>query len=294
MILVVGSTGMVGGEVCRLLAAKEKKVRGLIRSTSDKSKVEALKNLGVQTVIGDLRDRASLDSACQGATAVIATTSSMPFAYIPVQNDIQSVDNDGMISLIEAAKEAGVQHFIYISFTTELDFPLSNAKHKVEAHLKESGLTYTILRPSYFNEVWLSPAVGFDPANAKAQIYGSGNQKISWISYLDVAQFAVASLDNPGARNSKLDLGGPEALSPLEVVQIYEQLSGKQFEVQFVPEAALEEQQNSAADPMQQSFTGLMRYYAKGDPVNMEETLKAFPIKLTSVREFAQQALVTN
>jgi uncharacterized protein YbjT (DUF2867 family) len=294
MILVVGSTGMVGGEVCRLLTAKGKKVRSLVRATSDEGKVEALRNMGVETAIGDVRDRSSLDSACQRVTSVIATTSSMPFSYIPGQNDIQTVDTDGMISLIASAKVAGVKHFIYISFTAELDFPLRNAKRKVEAYLKESGLTYTILRPSYFSEVWLNPAVGFDPANAKAQIYGSGNQKISWISYQDVAQFAVASLDNPVARNSQLDLGGPEALSPLEVVRIYENLGGKQFEVQFVPEAALEEQQNSATDPMQQSFVGLMRCYAKGDPVSMEETLKAFPVKLTSVREHAQRTLVTN
>ena len=68
-------------------------------------------------------------------------------------------------------------------------------------------MTYTILQPSFFMEVWLSPALGFDAANATAQIYGSGQNKISWISYQDVARFAVASLDNPTARNAEIEVG---------------------------------------------------------------------------------------
>jgi uncharacterized protein YbjT (DUF2867 family) len=53
---------------------------------------------------------------------------------------------------------------------------------------------------------------GFDAAGAKAQIYGSGDNKISWISYKAVAKFAVASLDNPKADNTVVQLGGPQAL----------------------------------------------------------------------------------
>ena len=61
---------------------------------------------------------------------------------------------------------AGVGQLVYTSFSgqMDLDFPLRNAKRVVEQHLKESGLTYTILRPSFFDEVWLSPALGFDAA----------------------------------------------------------------------------------------------------------------------------------
>ena len=76
------------------------------------------------------------------------------------------------------------------------------------------------------------------------------------------------------------------------MVQIFEQASGRPFEVQHVPEAALEEQQKTATDPMQQSFSGLMRGYAQGDPVDMDELLKAFPIELTTVRDYAQGLLV--
>ena len=296
MNLVVGATGILGGEICRQLVAAGKPVRALVRSTSDQAQVGALKALGIETVVGDVRDRASLDAACQGIKAVISTTSAVPLSYQPGENDIQSVDTDGVMNLIAAAQAAGVEHLIYTSFSgnLDLDFPLRNAKRTVEQYLKESGLTYTILRPSCFMEAWLSPALGFDAANAKATIYGTGEQPLSWISFRDVARFAVASLDNPAARNATLELGGPEALSPLEVVQIFEQVSGKTFEVQHVPEQALAAQQASATDALEQTFSGLMRCYAQGDPIDMDAVLAAFPIKLTAVRDYAESLLAAS
>jgi uncharacterized protein YbjT (DUF2867 family) len=293
MNLVVGATGMVGSEVCRRLAAEGKPVRALVRATSEPAKVEALKGYGAEIVEGNVCDPASLEAACQGVHAVISTVSAMPFCYQPGENDLQTVDVGGLANLIDAAKSAGVQHFVYTSFTIDNDFPLRNAKRATEQRLMDSGLTYTILRPSYFMEVWLSPAVGFDYPNAKAQIYGSGEKPLSLISFLDVAQFAVASLDNPAARNATIEIGGPEALSQLQVVQIFEELAGRPFEVLHVPEEALAEQQKTAEDPMQQSFAGLMQKYARGDIVDMQETLKAFPVQLTTVRDYAQGALAT-
>lgn len=288
--LVVGATGMVGSEVCRRLTAAGKAVRALVRTSSDPDKVSKLRAMGVETVQGDLRDRASLGAACKGVEAVITTASSMPFAYKPGENDIRTTDLEGEISLIDAAKAAKVRQFIYTSSSgnLDLDFPIRNAKRAVEQHLKESGMTYTILRPSFFMEVWLSPACGFDPANAKAAIYGDGSKPLSMIAVGDVAAFAVASLENVAARNATLELGGPEALTPLQIVKVFEQAHGRTFEVQFVPAEALAAQQNAATDPMQQSFSGLMRCYAAGDPIDMRETLKAFPMRLTSVEEFAR------
>ena len=217
----------------------------------------------------------------------------MPFAYKPGENDIQTTDLQGLTNLVDAAKAAHVRHFIYTSFSRniDLDFPLRNAKRTVERHLQESGMAYTILRPGYFMEVWLSPAVGFDAANATAAIYGDGNKPLSWIAMRDVAEFAVQSLTAPTARNATIELGGPEALTPLQVVKVFEELQGRTFGMQFVPADALKAQQEEATDPMQQSFSGLMRCYAAGDLIEMRETLKAFPIKLTSVKEHAKQML---
>ena len=292
-ILVAGATGMLGSDICQLLTAAGKSVRGLVRSSSDPAKVSRLQSLGVETIQGDVRDRASLDKACQGVTAVISTVSAMPFCYQAGVNDTQTTDLDGVTNLIEAAKANGVSHFTYTSFTknADLDFPLRNAKREVERRLRESGLEYTILRPGYFMEGWLTPMVGFDAANAKAAIYGAGHNPISWISVQDVARFAVTSLDHPAAKNTTLELGGPAAVGPLDVVKLFEQASGRSFELQFVPEEALLAQQAAATDPMQQSFNALMRVYAQGDPIDMTATLQTFAIQPTPLEEYVKRVL---
>jgi uncharacterized protein YbjT (DUF2867 family) len=293
MNLVVGATGMVGMEICRLIAASGKPVKALVRATSDPGKVEHLKRLGATVVRGDLRDRGSLKAACSGVQAVLSTASAMPFAYTPGENTPQTVDQDGCLSLIDVAREAGAQQFVYTSFPPmEPSFPLQDAKRAVEARLRDSGLMYTILRPTYFTEVWLSPAVGFDYANFKAAVYGTGENAISWISFLDVAQFAVASLDNPAARNTTLELGGPEGLSPRQVVKIFESIGGKAFDVTPVPVEALDGQLAAATDPMQRSFVGLMLGYARATAIDMTAALKIFPQKLRTVETYARSVMV--
>lgn len=157
--------------------------------------------------------------------------------------------------------------------------------------MRRSGMTYTILRPSVFMEVWLSPVLGFDYPNARATLYGEGERKISWISLADVAEFAVRSLESPAARNATLELGGPEALSPREVVRIFEEASGRSFELQIVPEEALRAQGAQATDSLQKAFAALMLAYAAGDPIPMEETLRTYPVALRSVRDYAREAL---
>ena len=76
MILVVGSTGLLGLETCRLLAEKNKDFRALIRSTSSQGKVDQLKEMGAEIVTGDMKDPGSLESACRGINQVISTASS--------------------------------------------------------------------------------------------------------------------------------------------------------------------------------------------------------------------------
>lgn len=293
MILVAGATGLVGSEVCRLLRAAHRPVRALVRPSVNGEKREALRAIGCDVAYGDLRDPASLRAACADVEAVICTVSAMPFSWSPPENVIETVDRDGVKALIDTAKGAHVGHFSYVTFSgnIDLDFPLRNAKREVEAYLRASGLDYTILRPSCFMEVWLSSAVGFDIAAHTVAIYGAGHNKLSWISYPDVASFVVASLEHPAARNTTLELGGPEALSPLEVVAIFEQVSGQPFAVTHVPVEALEAQQAAATDDMQASFAGLMRCYAAGDPIPMDATMAIFGIAPLSVRGYAERVM---
>jgi uncharacterized protein YbjT (DUF2867 family) len=288
MNLVAGATGMLGSEICRQLAEAGEPVRGLVRVSSDPAKAEKLRKLGVILVVGDLKNRSSLDHACQGVTTVISTVSS---TYSRRSGDsIATVDLQGQFNLEDAAKAASVWHFIFISFpAVPEDFPLQRAKRAAERHLIESGLTYTILQPTFFTEVWLGPAGGFDPANATARIYGSGQNKISWISCRDVAAFAVDCIDHPAARNAVIRLGGPDALSPTEVVKIFEQAAGRKFTVEYVSEEKLRQQKAAARDPVQQSIAGFALYYAQGDVIDMRRTLKTFGVRLSKVEDYARR-----
>ena len=291
MILVIGSTGMVGSEVCQLLVSKNVQVRALVRTTGDNSKRDKLNVPGVQLFEGDLRDKSTFPEMLEGITTVITTVSSMPFSYVPGQNDITKVDEEGVINLIDASKKAGVKHFIYTSFSKnlDLDFPIRNAKRKVEKYLQNSGMNYTILRPGYFMELWLSSAVGFDAMNGKVNICGTGTNPVAYISYKDVAKFAVESISNPAAKNAVLELGGPENLSQLDAVKIFEEVLNKKIEVGHIPVDALQSQLDGAEDPMQKSFTALMLCVANGDFIEMKAVLEKFPVRLTSVNEFANQ-----
>ena len=277
---------MLGSEICRLLREQGKPVRALVRSTSNPETIARLKSSGAEIVHGDLKDPASLEAACRGATAVISTASST----ISRQSgdSIDSVDRQGQLNLIEAAEKAGVKQFILVSFPRiDISFPLQSAKRAAEERLQRSRMTYTILQPTCFMEVWLGPALGFDPAHGTAQIYGAGRNKVSWISFQDVARFAIAALGNDRASKTVIKLGGPDALSPLEVVQIAERLTGKTVTVQHVPEDALRAQLGAATDPLQQSFAALMLYYALGDAVDMKTALQVLPVShLKSVRDY--------
>src|SRR4030043_1040751 len=108
MNLIVGATGMLGSEVCRLLRKENQSVRAMVRETSDPVKVNNLRELGVEIVRGDLRRSSTFKPVLQGVTTIITTASSMPFSYVAGENDPLLVDRNGMISLIDESRLAGV------------------------------------------------------------------------------------------------------------------------------------------------------------------------------------------
>lgn len=145
MVLVVGATGLVGGGVVKRLRAA-----ALVRAGAFAGKRSELDGSGATIVEGDLKDPRSLRTACSGIDTVISTASAT--LSRGAGDNIETVDRDGQLNLIEAAKAAGVTHFIYVSFSGTVDeqFPLRDAKRAVEQRLKESGIPYTIVRPSIF------------------------------------------------------------------------------------------------------------------------------------------------
>jgi len=287
MILVAGSTGLLGSEICRQLTAQQKKVRALVRKTSSPEKITALKQLGCDLIQGDFKDKASLINACSGCDVVISTVSSTLSRQ--EGDNIQTVDQEGNLNLVAAAKEAGIKQFIFISFRHQYspESPLTEAKRSAEHAIISSGMKYTILQASIFMEVWLSQALGFNYNDHTAQIPGDGNQPISYVSYKDVASFAALSVYNPSVENKILEIGGPEALTPVQVVEEFENSSGHSFTVQNIPVAALQQQLKEATDPLQKVFAGLMIFYANGDAIDMKPVLEKIPLKLYSVKDYA-------
>lgn len=286
MVLVVGATGLVGSRICAQLAGQGERVRALVRTSSSPRRLEALRQAGCELHVGDLKEPASIAEACQGVDAVISTAS----CTLSRQDgdSIETVDRVGQLNLASAAKQAGVQRFIFVSVPRPAGepFPLADAKAEVEAAISE--LNFTVIRPSWFMEVWLTPALGFDYSKAAATIYGPGTKPMSWVSLHDVADFCVRVLSTKEAERQTIAFGGPEALSPLEVVSRFENVGGRPFRVQHVPLEALGAQFAGAPDPMAKSFAGLMLEYAAGNAIEMHSIVDRYGLKLASVDDYAR------
>ena len=290
MDLVVGATGILGGEICRGLVAEGRAVRAMVRSSSAPDKVAALKSAGVETFVGDVKDADSLAAACAGIDTVISTASST--LSRADGDDIETVDRQGQLSLVAAAKAAGVDRFVFVSFPPdESEFPLQDAKRAVEGAIVDSGLGYTILHPTHFREVWLSAALGFEPANAKARVFGDGDGPISWISLFDVAKAVIAAVGNPKAENQTIALGGPEALTLAEVISRFEKATGRSFDREVVPHADLEGMLASD-DPLTKSFGALMMICARqGCAIDNSEAAAILGFEPSSIDDFISQSL---
>lgn len=287
MILVAGASGELGQAICRKLIERGGTVYGMMRPSSPAAAVEALAAMGVNLVQADLSDRDSLREACSGCDSVVSSLTAMGRPG----EDIEKVDRDGQLALVAAAAEEGVERFVYVSFSGVIgkDDPLTLAKRAVERTLKHSGMTWTVLRPSYFMESWFSPALGFDIAAGKARIYGSGHEPISWVARDDVAAFAAEAVDSEEARNATIELGGPEAISPLDAVALFESVTGRAMAIETIDEEALRSRAAAAKDPQEHSLTALMLAYARGNAVPMDDIAQRFGLESTSLRAWAEQ-----
>lgn len=281
MNLVVGATGSLGGALTQSLLAQGKTVRILARPHSD---YKPLEEAGAQVFIGDLKDPASLGPACQGADVIITTANS---ALRGGDDNPQTVDWEGNRNLIDAAKEAGVSRFVFMSAQTAdagSPIPFLAAKGKAEAYLQASGVPYTVMAPVAFMEVWIGMVVGVPVAMEQpVTLVGEGRRKHSFISAADVAAFTLVAVDHAAALNSKLIIGGPEPLSYLEAVATYERVLGRSIPVRHVePGAAV-----PGLPEVMAAMVGSFDMY--DSPIDMSSMVGTYGVGLTSLEDYVRR-----
>ncbi|MEZ4514001.1 MAG: SDR family oxidoreductase [Chloroflexota bacterium] len=293
MILVVGASGMLGGMIAHQLLAQGKQVRVLLRHNSPAMAMAAqgmatnpqsLLDAGAEAVYGDLKDRASLDAACAGVETVITTANA---ALRGGEDTFETVDRQGTQHLIDAARAQGVQQFIYMSANgsdPQHPHPLFSAKGACEAYLQESGLTYTILKPGVFMEVWIGTVIGM-PLQAQQPItlIGEGKTKHAFVSMGDVAAYAVTAVHNPDAFNQTIYIGGPASYSWIEVVKAVETAVGLPLPVNFVAPGAPVPLLPPDMIPMMVGLEMADAY------IGMEQTAALYKITPTPLAAFAQR-----
>jgi uncharacterized protein YbjT (DUF2867 family) len=290
MILVAGATGTLGGQIVRKLLAQGKAVRILVREPSPSTDMapmgmatsaESLVAAGAEMVTGDLTDRASLDTACTGVETVVTTA-----AATKRDGNIEAVDLNGTLNLIDAAAQAGVNHFIYTSaYGSALGHPvpLFHIKATCEKVLVESGMTWTVLQPSIFPEIWAGMVVGIPlQAGQPVTLVGQGSHKHSYISEADVAAFAVAAVDNPLAHNKRLQIGGP-SYSWTEVVTMAGEALGQALPVNYMPPG-------SDVPLLAPTVSGLLNAFETyEDAIDMGDVPAQFGVELTPLPTVLQQ-----
>lgn len=292
MILVVGATGRVGGAITRKLLEQDKEVRILVRENSPSEQLApqgmataagTLIAAGAQPAYGDLKDEASVHRAVAGVHTVIATAISVLRGG---DDNVETVERQGYRWLVDAAAQAGVGHFIFISaLGATLDHPSDffRAKAETEQRLRESGMAYTILAPTAFLDVWPAMAVGMPALQSQpVTLVGEGRRRHAFVYGGDVAAFAVAAVDNPQAHNQVLALGGPEALSWRDVVATYSRVLGRDIPVNWVLPGEPVPGLPASMGPMLASFD------TYDSPVPMDETAAAYGVALTSLESFVR------
>ena len=213
MFLVTGATGGIGRRIIRLLREREVDVRAFVRLTSRYSELE---HWGADIFIGDLRRDQDIQKSSQGVQYVISAHGS--------DTDALDLDYRANIELIDQAKAANVEHFVFISVLGAdrgyEDAPVFKAKRAVEKYLRTSGLNYTILQPAGLASNLLPLAERFQQTGVYL-LLGDAKNRTSIVSTDDLAQIAVDSITVEGARNQTLPVGGPEILMREDIPQLF-------------------------------------------------------------------------
>jgi NADH dehydrogenase len=249
------------------------------------SAFQELEEAGAEIVFGDLKDPESVARAVTGIEIVVTTANS---AKRGGEDDLEAVDRRGNRVLIDAARLAGVQRVVFISVLgadLQSPAPFLRAKAEAEAYLRESGLEYTVVRPTIFMDTWFPTLIETAlAAGGPVTLVGEARRRHSFVAEADVSRFVVAALRHPAARNTTLDIGGPAAMTWRDVVRVYEEATGRTIEVRMVaPGEAIP----GLPEIVSELAAGFETY---DSPVPMGEACRTYGVTLTSAHAFAARA----
>ena len=229
-LLIIGGTGTLGRQIVLQALTKGYKVRCVVRNFR---KANFLKEWGAELVYGDLSIPETIPPCFQGITAVIDASTSRPSD----DNALKTVDWDGKLALIKAAKIANVKRFIFCS-TQNLErfskIPLMEMKRGIEIELKKSEIPYTIFRLTGFYQGLIEQYA--IPILENLPIWVTNeNTCVSYMDTQDIAKFCLRSLQLPETVNKTFFLGGPKGWVSSEIITLCEQLAGQTAKVNEIP-----------------------------------------------------------
>lgn len=221
MILITGATGRTGSHAARELAARGLPVRALVRNPA---KAATLAAAGVELVTGDAGDADSLRAAMQGVRKVA----------VIFPNGEQQLALEKRV--VDAAVAAGVEHVLKISSMESLP-TARNPTHRVhwesEEYIRASGIAWTMVRPSFYMQNFLSNA-----ATIKAEgkfYYPFGDKGAAALTdSRDAGFFAAHCLATTGHENKSYDVTSPDKLSFHEIAAVFSRELGRQID--YVPQ----------------------------------------------------------
>jgi len=261
-VLVVGGTGMVGGQVVTELLNRGKRVRALVRPGSDASRLESS---GVEIARGDMMDPDSLLRAMTGADAVITTAAGYTRHR---KGDNPNIDTVGNSNLADAAKRAGIRRFVLTSILTcdqTPEVPQFWHKRLMEDRLQALGVPFVALRPGAFLDQ--VTRFGGDPITKhKVRWFGSPGIPLTFVLTSDLAGYLAAAVDAPGVEGQRIDIGWDRPISMQEFADIAERLTGEEIRVQSVPVGVLRAAGALMApvNPMAKDLAAMMGWFQTG------------------------------
>ncbi len=236
MILVAGGTGTLGVPLVRALAASGERVRVVTR---DPGRADALLTSGIDVIIGDVRDPATLTRACTGCTSVVSAIHGFTGRR---GSNPATIDRDANIALIRACREARAEHLTLISvYGAAPSHPMSlhRMKFAAEQALAASGLPWTVVRPTPFLETWIDLIGTEIPSQRRALVFGPGENPINFVSARDVADMTARAVHDERTQGQILEITGPEDLTFNEIATRLTASAGLPANTRHVPLAAM-------------------------------------------------------